>query len=248
MERRMDIFISKSEGKSFAVAMILRDWLQEMKLGDPWMSEDIPPGANWREELIKALKKARVGILCLTADNLTNQWILHEASTLLASNRVKVFPYVIDTSVNFRDLADPISHLQATRADRRGTEALGIAINNALNRVPDLTRQVAFNSSWGKVKSRLDGLIPPLPPVDVVEEVIKDFIELCRDIREYREAINFSPIVGKAIRLHDQKTFARGVFAQYVYKMIEEHRGPLDRNSRLIGNVRDFFREQFTGS
>lgn len=47
------------------------------------MSEqDIQPGKAWDVELGKALRECKVGIICLTPENLKSDWMLFEAGVL----------------------------------------------------------------------------------------------------------------------------------------------------------------------
>lgn len=241
----MNIFISQTKGKSREVAEVLQVWLRdEMRLGDPWMSEDILGGDDWRKELKKALKQARCGIICITDDNLMNQWIILEAG-VLDINGIKVIPYVLDPKKS-GDLPSPINHLQGKSADEEGTKNLVIAINKALgNPVAEPILRKTFKSNWKKLNRELERI--RRPPVDDIEKVVGDFVKIFMDVNRYRMSLDFSPMVNTAIKSYiNRKKYEREIIIERVYEVIDKSREPFKRKSILIGNVSEFFKEHFT--
>ncbi len=73
----MKLFIGWSGETSCQVALTLWDWLPRFIPGvKPWMSsEDIMKGARWGLEIAAQLKKAKIGIICLTKENIESPWI-----------------------------------------------------------------------------------------------------------------------------------------------------------------------------
>ncbi len=80
----MKVFISWSGERSKAVAQAWHDWLPNViQAVEPWMSEtDIAKGARWGMDMARELDETRVGIICLTPENLNAPWILFEAGAL----------------------------------------------------------------------------------------------------------------------------------------------------------------------
>ena len=78
----MKVFISWSGDKSKAVAEQLKDWLpQIINLLDPWISfEDIGKGRRWSPEIAGQLAVSKAGIVCVTASNRANPWLLFESA------------------------------------------------------------------------------------------------------------------------------------------------------------------------
>src|SRR2546423_15611549 len=106
----MNIFISWSGKKSKKAAQALQKWLPEViQVANPWMSKDIPGGKNSLTEISRALKEASYGVLCITADNMTNPWIIYEASAM-HNNGIDVCPYVIDLNIQRGKLPHPLLH------------------------------------------------------------------------------------------------------------------------------------------
>lgn len=215
-----------------------------MRLGNPWLSEDIQGGENWRKAINEALTQARFGIICITADNLTNQWIILEAG-ILDIRGIKVFPYIIDLDKR-RELPSPINHIQGRKTDRKGTEDLVFALNKALGSpVSEAALQKAFNSKWKILEKKLKSILQP--PLSEYEKVIDDFIKIFLDVNEYRRSLDFSTAADEITKsITEPEDYDREAVVEHVHQRIEESRERFDRQNYLVGNVRDFFKEQFT--
>jgi hypothetical protein len=79
----MLVFISWSGLRSKHVAEALEDWLaQVIQAVEPWISQDIDKGSRWGAEIADRLERSKVGIICLTKNNLNSKWIHYEAGAL----------------------------------------------------------------------------------------------------------------------------------------------------------------------
>lgn len=248
----MNIFISQTRGKSREVAQALQDWLRtEIRLGDPWTSEDILGGENFRDEIKEALEEARFGILCITADNRTNQWIIFEAGVL--DNRgVTVFPYLIDLDQR-SDLPPPINHLQGVFANRIGTKSLVSKINKAFGYpVHEATLMKAFDDKWPEFEKKLDKIRQPKKTVAAFERAVDDFIKIMVGINEYRKQLDYSQLVKWARESFKDQKYDREAIVSALHEMIEVEREALiskymsDRSESPVIDIRNFFRESFT--
>jgi hypothetical protein len=78
MARQFNVFLCWSGARSKAVAEGLREWLPTVvQTANPFMSEtDIDKGSRGLSEVVKALEGIKVGIVCLTPENLDERWIL----------------------------------------------------------------------------------------------------------------------------------------------------------------------------
>ena len=127
----MRIFISWSGLRSKAVAEALRDWLvRVIQRLEPWVSsEDIRAGARWQSEIAGVLASTKVGVLCLTPDNLNSKWLHFEAGALAKTidNSTFVCPYLLDLDPSAVTL--PLGQFHAKRADEEGTRARSGLIN-----------------------------------------------------------------------------------------------------------------------
>jgi len=110
----MKVFITWSGDISKAIAEILRGWLPSMiQAVKPYYSpDDITKGSRWSTEIAKELEECKVGLLCLTADNLEAPWIMFEAGALsksLSAARVCPLLFGIEPS----DIKGPLVQFQA---------------------------------------------------------------------------------------------------------------------------------------
>ncbi len=81
---KIKIFISWSGDQSKKIAETLRKWLPSViQAAEPYYSpDDIAKGAKWNSEIARELEASKIGILCLTADNILAPWIMFEAGAL----------------------------------------------------------------------------------------------------------------------------------------------------------------------
>src|SRR5215213_10777342 len=152
----MDIFISWSKDRSKAIAAALNEWLPLViqRSLTPWMSaSDIDPGQRWSQAVARQLATSRVGIFCLTPENLNNPWILFEAGAISKNfGEAVVCPYIHELSA--KELSGPFSQFQATTTDKDGTRTLLYSINKALGG-DALDRELLdkqFNKWWPDLK------------------------------------------------------------------------------------------------
>lgn len=125
----MKIFISWSGTKSKNVATFLKSWIEQIiQAADPWISVDIDKGKKWNGEIINELSESRVGIICLTRDNLNSPWILFEAGALSKATDSYVCTFLLDITPT--DLTGPLSIFQATKFNKEDIFKLLTSINN----------------------------------------------------------------------------------------------------------------------
>lgn len=56
---------------------------------------DIDPGENWLDRLEQAMKRASCGVIVLTENSLSSQWVWYEAGILQGLNK-PIYPYLLD--------------------------------------------------------------------------------------------------------------------------------------------------------
>jgi hypothetical protein len=246
----MKTFISWSGKKSKKAANALQNWLPKViQAADPWMStKNIGAGKNSLEEISKALKQARCGVLCITEDNMTNPWIIYEAGAL-HNNEIRVCPYVIDLNIERGKLPSPLRQMNAEMADLDGTEKLVIAINEAIkNRMDVNILKEAVRSNWGELEKELERIRNEnWAPVKDYEKIIEDFVTTFIEINTHRTGLNFSPLVDEAIKSFAAKKYKREIIIKQAFETVEESRNLFifNRESKLVGNAHKFFNEHF---
>src|SRR5437660_935883 len=121
----MRVFISWSGTRSRAIAEALSVWLpQVINFLEPFLSsEDIEKGARWSADVAKNLEKSRVGVLCLTPENVEAPWIMFEAGALSKNlENTYVCPFIFDMQSS--DIKGPLSQFQATRPEMEDVKRL----------------------------------------------------------------------------------------------------------------------------
>src|SRR5580693_1724871 len=121
----MNLFISWSGTRSRAVAEALHGWLPSViQSVKPWMSAaDLEKGARWSSDVARHLEETRVGIICLTSDNLDAPWILFESGALSKTlNSTFVCPYLFNVEPS--ELKGPLVQFQVTKCDKEDTRRL----------------------------------------------------------------------------------------------------------------------------
>src|SRR5436853_3724101 len=126
------VFLTWSGERSNAVARALRYWLPLVIQNlDPWMSEsDVDKGARWRTEIAAQLQETKIGIICLTPENLQEPWINFEAGALSKLSTSHACTYLFDLSPG--QVSEPLGQFQATKAEREDTKQLLQTINKIL--------------------------------------------------------------------------------------------------------------------
>lgn len=151
-ETQMKVFVSWSGERSKLVAEGLR---KNLKLIDnaiePFMSElDVGPGRRWISELNRELESTKVGIICLTCENLQTPWLLFEAGSVSKSvSETCVLPYLLD--VQCSGLPEPLRQFQSVKADKEGTKNLVLAIYRSLGNESRLSKEEieeGFETRW----------------------------------------------------------------------------------------------------
>jgi hypothetical protein len=124
----------------------------------PWTSaQNVAGGSFWHEELWNALKTARLGVLCLTPDNVESKWIHFEGGAIARSfGRTFACPYLLN--VDPSQVSVPLGHLQCLKANEQDTLHLVKAINATL-RVGKLNHEMllaSFMAHWPALRSTLE--------------------------------------------------------------------------------------------
>jgi hypothetical protein len=129
----MKVFISWSGPVSKEIAEILRNWIPAVvQAVKPYYSpDDIAKGTRWGSEIAKELDVSKVGIICLTKDNLEAPWIMFEAGALSKNlDKSKVCPLLF--GIEPADVQGPLVQFQAARFAKDEMKKLMKMINAEL--------------------------------------------------------------------------------------------------------------------
>ncbi len=186
----MKVFFSHSGERSLQAAKLLANWTNRLiQSTQPWLSEEIQKGARWREELARALEDTRVGIICLTRENLGAPWIHYEAGAIGRTPGGLVCTFLL--GVESRDVREPLGTFEHTRFERNDLFRLIRDIRSEVEKgkepvLPETAFQEEFDVRWDALESALRTIkeaSPPTPPTRRdPEDVLSDILETVRRI------------------------------------------------------------------
>ena len=98
---------------------------------------EIDKGSRGLAEIARALEGMKIGISCLTPENLEAPWLVFEAGAIAKSidDKTRLCTYLFG-GLHFQDVKPPLGMFQATRVDKEDTRKLVHAINKAVQDVP----------------------------------------------------------------------------------------------------------------
>jgi len=207
----MKVFISWSDERSKAVAQALRDWLPNViQAVQLWMSEtDIAKGARWGSDMARELDETRVGIICLTPENLNAPWILFEAGALSKKRFVEasyVCTYLFDVAPT--DVEEPWAQFQHTIANKEDTKRLLQTINNQVLDDDEALSEEHLNRAFEKWWPELEEALASVPAVQEKPELQRTVPDMVEEILALVRALD-REMVFQRIRQEDQ---AMGIF------------------------------------
>jgi len=150
----------------------------------PWMSEsDIEKGSRGLHEVAKALDGIKVGITCLTPENLGAPWILYEAGALAKAidDGTRLCTYLLG-GLKASDVRPPLGMFQATKAEREDTRKLVKTVNRALasEPIPEPALDKLFDLTWPQLEVTLktipelaEDVQPKRSPEDMLAEILE---------------------------------------------------------------------------
>ena len=161
------------------------------------MSErEVQKGTRGLHEIARALEGIKVGITCLTPENLGAPWILYEAGALSKAldDETRLCTYLLG-GLHFQDVKPPLGMFQATKADKEDTRKLVHSINLAVGSapVPEPDLDEIFDAMWPKLEERIQTMPQAEENVDAKrspEDMIAEILELSRADANRRKNID----------------------------------------------------------
>lgn len=154
----MKIFISWSGDLSKNIAEIFRQWIPGViQAAKPYYSpDDITKGTRWSSEISKELDASKIGIICLTKDNLESSWIMFEAGALSKNiEKSKVVPLLF--GIEPSDIQGPLVQFQAAKFSKAEMKKVVKMINSELNELSlsvDVIDSV-FEMWWPRLEAQI---------------------------------------------------------------------------------------------
>lgn len=198
----MKVFISWSGKRSKALANALKEWIPHIvQHAEMWVSDkDISAGDRWAQEISGELESSNFGILCITPENLSSEWILFEAGALSKSMQdSKVIPLLF--GLELQDLRPPLSQFQALKVDEQGMLNTLKAINSVSEtKAKEDIIESLVPALWPKLQEKLD----KIPDKEEIEKHMRPQTEILEDLVSQVRGLN-----GR-MREFDLETMERG--------------------------------------
>ena len=253
----MKVFISWSGQHSKKLGEAIRDWLPNvLQLVTPYFTpSDIEKGTVWATDIAKELSESQIGILCVTRDNIHNDWLLFEAGALSKSlEKSHVCPIlfgIIDT-----DLSGPLKQFQTTVFEKGDIHRLLSVINGQLggNKLPQKTLDTVVGKWWPDLEEKINQILAevgePEEPVRPDRELLEEILQLSRVAS--RQGISLKAIqtlLSHYIALHDHEIKEEGThqdtldnlhnMKKVVAYIITRYKGQNDQLDELIDRFDD---------
>ena len=192
----MKVFLSWSEKRSEKMAKFLKGWLKEViHAVDPWISSDIEKGVRWSPKISDELEESKIGIICLTRENLNENWILFEAGALSKTKDARVCTFLLDLKPS--DIEQPLGQFQHTQFEEEDVRKLMGTINEAVNEADEAALDEklldkSFNRCWPELEEVFKKIKDQAPevkePSRSTEEMTQEILDLLRTHdRRHRE-------------------------------------------------------------
>jgi hypothetical protein len=177
----MNVFISWSGIMSQEFGESIRNWLPSvLQMVKPYFTpNDIEKGARWSSHISKELEASKIGLFCLTRENLNSPWIMFEAGAISKIvGESSVCPILFGIGKN--DVTGPLSQFQLTTFDKEEMAKLIVTINEKCGeqKLLDKTMESVFEMWWTRLEKDVNEV------VSRHSKVVKEKIRSDRDLLE----------------------------------------------------------------
>lgn len=178
----MKIFLCWSGPRSKQVAEFLKKWIKKViQTTDPWISTEIGKGNRWNEEVRYNLEKSKIGIICLTKDNLDAKWILFESGAISKTKDAIVITFLLDIEPS--DIEQPLAQFQHTLFKKDDIKKLVNTINKTLKLSgKESLDEKMLDEIFEKYYSELSNKLSKIKQTDNIKEPIRNDRELIEEI------------------------------------------------------------------
>lgn len=187
----MKVFISWSGEPSRSIARALSEWLPTVAQHvEPWMSdEEIKSGTRWNDEVAKALDQTDFGMVCVTASNQHQPWLMFEAGALAKRLDVaRLVPLCVDLASP--EITGPLTTFQARKLDEEGMKKVVRELMLLREKPPPQAQaDQIFQAMWPSLESKITEAKQKAPePVSAKrapEDMLKELVERVRRIERF---------------------------------------------------------------
>ncbi|HWN98904.1 MAG TPA: toll/interleukin-1 receptor domain-containing protein [Blastocatellia bacterium] len=150
------VFVSWSGTRSLRVAERLVEWLPTIvPAARVFYSPDIDGSEEWLPTLLKELRAAQYGIVCVSKQSHRSKWLHFEIGALWrqrARKEIPIFPLLLD--ITPRELDGPLELLQAKQFNEHVFRELCAQIARR-TKLSDKQFQKNFKAVWGQLEREL---------------------------------------------------------------------------------------------
>ena len=221
-----NVFISWSGPRSKWVAAAMMEWLpivlQSVK---PWMSSaSIEKGTRGANEISDALRTVKMGIVCLTPENLTAPWLLFEAGALsnAVAEKTHVYTYLLG-GLKHSDVMSPLGEFQHTIPEKEDTLKLLRTINRALgSTITDKVLGDSFSPQWLLFEEKLKTMpaegetkVIKRESDDILSEILGNTRAQGEHLRQLQGLLTQIKVEEERTRSENRLSTAGNMYAQY---------------------------------
>ncbi len=254
----MEVFICWSGDLSKKLGEAIRDWLPAvMQAVKPYFTpEDVEKGARWNSEIAKHLESAEIGLLCISRENIHNDWILFEAGALSKSLE-KGYVNPILFGISDTDLSGPLKQFQATKFDKQDFKKLVSLINDKLgdSKLEIGILDAVYDKWWPDLETKVNNIYEEHQsdqseqPIREDRELLDEILVLTRNIskdiirkenhaikHDYRDNLGFyGLLMSKILNLSEKLVVADGSYQDILDRMKEIRDIVIDMASSYVG-------------
>ena len=176
------------------MANALKDWIPLIvQHSEPFVSDkDVSAGDRWAQAIAGELESSNFGILCITPENISSEWIMLEAGALSkAMQDAKVIPLLFGLELS--DLSGPLQQFQALKVDEQGMLDALKAINAASdNKTDEATIERLVPALWSDLQAKIDAIPERAeaekhmrPQTEIMEDLVSQVRGLNTRMRDF---------------------------------------------------------------
>ena len=212
----MKVFVCWSGPVSEKLGEAIRDWLPNvLQSVKPYFTPaDIDKGAQWLPDISAELLASKVGIICVTPENIQSDWIHFEAGALSKTlEKSRVCPVLF--RVKSTDLTGPLKQFQATNFEQKDFRKLVTVINGAMDdrKLEPKTLENVFTKFWPDLETAVNGILAGRTeseePIRSEHEILEELLLLARNtsvlgpVRSRVPAAVVKDLLEAFVSLHD---------------------------------------------
>jgi hypothetical protein len=220
----MEVFISWSGIKSRKIAEALREWMPNMlqNVKPYFCPADTEKGSKWISEISKKLFDCKFGILCITSENLQNNWIMFEAGALSNFSTARVSPILF--GIKFSQLSGPLTLFQVTNFEEGEIKQLFYNINSLLDPpVPEKTFDYTFSKMWPDLEEKIISIL--CEKSELAKDINRTDREILEEVLELTRGYSLDQRIKQDTPIYVSKEYEsisdteRHLLNEYIFKI-----------------------------